>query len=80
MSISFCPRLSLAAKLLPRLRAHLVAAASRHMLPDGFSFDLLPIVDDGVFGYELLPQRETHTYLTLGCDSGDRAVLRTSFD
>ena len=78
MSISFCPRLALAANLLPRLRAHLVAAASRHMLPDGFSFDLLPIVDDGVFGYELLPQRETHTYLTLGCDSGGRPVLRKS--
>ena len=78
MSISFCPRLSLAADLLPRLRAHLVAAASRHMLPDGFSFDLLPIVDDGVFGYELLPQRATHTYLTLGCDSGGRPVLRKS--
>jgi hypothetical protein len=78
MSISFCPRLSLAAKLLPRLRAHLVAAASRHLLPDGFSFDLLPIVDDGVFGYELLPQRATHTYLTLGCDSGGRPVLRKS--
>jgi hypothetical protein len=78
MSIAFCPRLSLAADLLPRLRAHLVAAAPRHMLPDGFSFDLLPIVDDGVFGYELLPQRKTHTYLTLGCDSGGRPVMRKS--
>jgi hypothetical protein len=78
MSISFCPRLSLAANLLPRLRAHLIAAASRHLLPDGFSFDLLPIVDDGVFGYELLPQREAQTYLTLGCDSGGRPVLRKS--
>jgi len=78
MFISYCPRLSLAANLLPRLRAHLVAAASRHMLPNDFSFDLLPIVDDGVFGYELLPQRATHTYLTLGCDSGGRPVLRRS--
>lgn len=78
MSISFCPKLSQAANLLPRLRAHLVAAASRHMLPDGFSFDLLPIVDDGVFGYELLPQRATHTYLTLGCDSDGRTILRKS--
>jgi hypothetical protein len=78
MSIAFCPRLSLAANLLPRLRAHLVAAAPRHMLPDGFSFDLLPIVDDGVFGYELLPQRKAHTYLTLGCDSCGRPVLRKS--
>ena len=30
------------------------------------------------FGYELLPQRETHTYLTIGCDSGGRPVLRKS--
>ncbi len=78
MSISFCPRLAQAANLLPGLRAHLVAAASRHMLPDGFSFDLLPIVEDGVFGYEFLPQRQTHTYLTVGCDSGGRPVLRKS--
>ena len=78
MSISFCPRLSLAADLLPRLRAHLVAAASRHMLPEGFSCDLLPIVDNGVFGYEFLPQRDSHTYLTIGCDSGGRPVLRKS--
>ena len=78
MSISFCPRLAQAANLLPGLRAHLVAAASRHMLPEGFSFDLLPIVDDGVFGYEFLPQRESHTYLTIGCDSGGRPVLRKS--
>ncbi len=48
------------------------------MLPDGFSFDLLPIVEDGVFGYELLPQRESHTYLTLGCDGCGRPVLRKS--
>jgi hypothetical protein len=78
MSICFCPRLSQATNLLPDLRAHLIAAASRHLLPEGFSFDLLPIVDDGIFGYELLPQRATHTYLTLGCDSGGKPVLRKS--
>jgi len=78
MSLCFCPRLSQATDLLPVLRAHLVAAASDHLLPEGFSFDLLPIVDDGIFGYEFLPQRETHTYLTMGCDSGGKPVLRRS--
>jgi hypothetical protein len=78
MTICFCPRLSQATNILPVLRAHLVAAASQHRLPEGFSFDLLPIVDDGVFGYEFLPQRETHTYLTVGCDSGGKPVLRKS--
>ena len=76
MSRSFFPRLSQATDLLPVIRAHLVAAASRHQLPEGFSVDLLPIVDDGIFGYELLPQRETHTYLTMGCDNGGKPVLR----
>ena len=78
MTICFCPRLSQATNILPALRAHLIAIASHHWLPEGFSFDLLPIVDDGVFGYEFLPQRETHTYLTIGCDSGGKPVLRKS--
>lgn len=78
MSACFSPRLSQATNLLPLLRAHLAAAASRHPLPEGFSLELLPIVDDGVFGYELLPQRQTHTYLTIGCDSGGMPVLRRS--
>ena len=78
MSVCFCPRLSQATCLLPILRAQLVAAASRHLLPEGFSCDLLPIVEDGIFGYEFLPQRETHTYLTLGCDRSGKPVLRKS--
>jgi len=78
MPICFYPRLAQATNLLPVLRAHLAAAAPHHRLPEGFSFDLLPIVDDGIFGYELLPQRQTHTYLTIGCDSGGKPVLRRS--
>jgi len=72
----FCPRLSQAKDLLPLIRAHLVAAATHHLLPASFSLDLMPIVDDGIFGYEFLPHRETNTYLTIGCDSGGRALLR----
>jgi len=76
MSDGFCPRLSEARNLFPLLRAHLVAAASHHLLPASLSLDLLPIVDEGVYGYEFLPNREAHTYLTMGCNEGGRLVLR----
>ncbi len=62
----YCPRLSEAKTLLPTLRAQLVAASPRYSLPVDTSLDLLPIVEDGLFGYELVPDRNTHTYLTIG--------------
>ena len=73
---SFYPRLSEARHLLPLLRSHLIAAASRHPLAAGLALDLLPIVEDGLFGYELLPDRETHTYVTMGCNAQGEPVLR----
>ena len=76
MSRSFCPRLSEAQHLLPLLRSHLVAAASGYPLPTGLALDLLPIVEDGLFGYELVPDRKTHTYLTIGCNAQGEPVLR----
>jgi len=43
--------------------------------------DLLPIVEDGLFGYELVPDRRTHTYLTIGCDArGEPVVRKTLYD
>ena len=72
----YCPRLSEAKSLLPILRAQFVAASPRYSLPVGISLDLLPIVEDGLFGYELVPDRNTNTYLTIGfCVTGE-AVLR----
>jgi len=71
----FYPRLSQSKDLLPAIRARLVAAAAHHSLPIDLSLDLLPIVEDGLFGYELLPSRETHTYLTIGSDDGGAPVL-----
>ncbi len=71
-----CPRLSQAMLLLPLLRAQLGGAASHYSLPAGLSIDLLPIVEDGIFGYELLPNRDTHTYVTLGADANDAPVVR----
>src|SRR5215468_2178419 len=78
MQSHFCPRLSQARTLLPILRALLVAAAPRYSLPTGISLDLLPIVEDGLFGYELVPDRNANTYFTVGvCASGEAAVRRT---
>jgi hypothetical protein len=76
MSTSFCPRLSEARHLLPLLRSHLLSAAARYPLPVGLTIDLLPIVEDGLFGYELVPDRQTHTYVTIGCDAQGEPVLR----
>jgi hypothetical protein len=76
MSRCFCPRLSEARHLLPLLRSHLIAAAARYPLSAGLTIDLLPIVDDGLFGYELVPDRQNHTYVTIGCNAHGEAVLR----
>ena len=76
MPESRCPRLSQAMLLLPLLRAQLGGAASRYSLPEGLAIDLLPIVEDGVLGYELLPNRDTHTYVTFGADANDDPVVR----
>jgi hypothetical protein len=76
MQSSYCPRLSEAKTLLPLLRAQLIAAAPRYSLPNNISLDLLPIVEDGLFGYELVPDRNTHTYLTIGWYETGKPVLR----
>jgi len=71
-----CPRLSQAKILLPLLRVELGGAASHYSLPAGLEVDLLPIVEDGLFGYEVLPNRDTHTYVTLGADADGAPVVR----
>ena len=72
------PRLSDAKTLLPHLRAHLAGAAPRYSLPVNIAIDLLPIAEDGLFGYELVPDRNTHTYLTIGCCETGEALLRST--
>lgn len=76
MSESYCPRLSEARQLLPLLRSHLAAAAARHPLPAAVSLDLLPIVEDGLFGYDLVPDRETRPYMMIGCNEDGVPMLR----
>ena len=78
MNKAFLPRLSEARDFLPFLRAALAAASGRHTLPDGFSLDLVPIVEQGVFGYEMLPDLESCDYLTIGRDEEARPLLRRS--
>jgi hypothetical protein len=76
---TLCPRLSEARHLLPLLRGYLIAAASDYPLPIGMAVELVPIVDNGLFGYELVPDRRTHTYVTVGCDAMGDPVLRKTF-
>ncbi|HEY2884302.1 MAG TPA: hypothetical protein VGJ08_03725 [Rhizomicrobium sp.] len=71
-----CPRLSEATQLLPLISDHIAAAASRH--PLATALELCPIVEDGLFGYELVPDREAHAYLILGRNSRGEPALRTT--
>lgn len=61
---------------MPLIRSELIAAASRYPLAAGLALELLPIVDDGLFGYELVPDRDTHTYVTIGCNAQGEPVVR----
>lgn len=74
---SYCPRLSEASQLLRLIRGYLVGAAPR---PLATTIDLVPIVEDGLFGYELVPERDLHVYPIIGCNAEGEPVLRvTSF-
>jgi hypothetical protein len=44
--------------------------------PLATTLDVVPIVEDGLFGYELVPNRETHSYLIIGCNTRGEPVLR----
>lgn len=76
MPQSYCPRVSEAMHRLPELRSHIVQAAPHFPLPIDLSIDLLPIVEDGIFGYELVPDREARMCLTLGFNEAGVPVLR----
>jgi hypothetical protein len=47
-------------------------------LPANLALDLLPLVEDGLFGYEILPDLDTPTYLAIGVDTNDSPVVRRS--
>ena len=58
------------------MRGHLVEAAACCSLPAGFSLDMVPILEEDLFGYELTPTDVAETCLTLGCKSDGEPVLR----
>lgn len=70
---SGCPRLSEAGHLLPLLRAYLEGAAPRTL---AIALDLVPIVEDGLFGYELVPDRDVRTCPIIGRNAQGEPVLR----
>jgi hypothetical protein len=72
----FCPRISEAISILPAVRRELVGAGSRVPLCTGLRIELVPIVERGLFGYELVPDRKIHTYVTIGCDGTGAPTLR----
>jgi len=68
------PRLSDATALLPLIRTHVEAEAARRPLP--VAVDLLPVVDDGLFGYELLPECNLDDFVIVGRDDAAAPVVR----
>ena len=76
MPEAYCPRLSEAGELLPLLRTHIFAAVSRNPQAAGHLLDLVPIIDEELFGCELISAGATDTYLTLGGKFNRRPVVR----
>ena len=76
MEPHFYPRLSEASQLLPLISDHIVAASSAR--PLGTDLELCPIVEDGLFGYEILPKGNADTYLIIGRNSLGGPALRTT--
>jgi len=70
------PLLSQAAALLPVVRENLVEAAVHCSVPLGFSLDMVPILEEELLGYELIPVGVAETCLTLGCKPDGEPVLR----
>lgn len=70
------PLLSQAARILPLVREHFFAAAAHCSMPLGFSLDLVPILEEELLGYELVPLGLAETCLTLGCKPDGEPVLR----
>ena len=50
--------------------------SSARPLPKGLSIELVPILEEGLFGFELEPDRDAHAYLIIGCNAQGAPVLR----
>jgi hypothetical protein len=73
---AYCPRISEAGELLSLVRTHIFVAAARNPGAAGHLLDLIPILDEGLFGCELIPEGDVDTCLTLGCRYNRRPVVR----
>ena len=73
---AFCPRISEASELLPLVRSHVIVAAAHNPKAASHLADLIPILDEGLFGYELIAAGDSDTCLTLGCKHNRRPVVR----
>ena len=69
------PHHSQAARILPAVRRHFAEAAGRCSLPLGFSLDMVPILEEELLGYELIPVGDAETCLTLGCKRDGEPVM-----
>ena len=58
------------------VREHVSQAAAHCSLPLGYSLDMLPILEEELLGYELVPLGLAETCLTLGCKQDGEPVLR----
>ena len=73
---AYCPRISEAGELLPLVRTHIFVAASRNPRAASHLLDLIPILDEGLFGCELIAAGDIDTCLTLGCKLNRRPLVR----
>ena len=81
MDIAVWPRLSDATAILPRIRHELVVQAATLDGTKGREIALCAIVEDGLFGYELVPSMMTLPFLIMGCaENGIPRLRRTLFD
>src|SRR5438067_12624142 len=71
------PRLSEAKQLLPVISGSLDAATSDH--PHCATLELWPIVEEDLFGYELVPERDTHTYVIVGRNASGPTIGANDF-
>jgi hypothetical protein len=76
MAQTLFPLLSQAARILPLVREHISQATAHCSLPLGFSLDMVPILEEELLGYELVPAGFAETCLTLGCKPDGEPVLR----
>jgi hypothetical protein len=72
---SHCPRLSEASEVLALIRGYLAGAAPR---PLATTIDLVPIVEGGLFGYELVPERDLRVYPIIGRNAQGEPALRVT--